>query len=560
MEENYQQILDKICRGKVKNMKYLSTPIKNKLIDIAEYSFRKQIGNVILSQQILSNLNLQDIYLNRKQRINLSSNLKNSLKVIKDIEDGKQCKNELERYVNFKKYISSGSFGEVSIGNIIDGNQFDFAIKMAKITKEVNPHLETHIARLLNDLVFKGIAQNLPIMVDSFNCDSCNFKNLRDIRRSTDAKCIFTINEIANGDLTNWLQTNPSKEELESCLFQIMAGIHALQYHYLLLNNDMKAPNILFYNVNPGGYWKYTIYGTDFYVPNYGKLFIVNDFGVSEIFAPKYQFDYGKEGRLGGRVFMINKGRFDVIENELIEKVKSGCSSKINWNNGTKSNYNPIKFVRKTNKINYPPILTLEQKRYLSLNPNNLDFYNSNLVPPLELISDTQDVIKIFFGGLRMSQFGGHQRFNISEEFRLSLEPYLMMHPGSGFMSLLCTEHLKFSTDLSKILAGYFILNYFTNVVDYTVQKSRDVVISHIKTSSAENIKEEGKKEEESYKKLNGPEIKREKAELSKLTMKKLKEIAKERGRKNYHNLDKKELINMIICGNVWCVEFNKNV
>lgn len=486
-----EDILEQICKGRIENMKHLSTPIKNKLINISEYVVRKQIGNVNLGKNILENLNLQDIYLNKKQRINLSSNLKEQLKIIKNIEEGKQCKNELEKQINFKKYISSGSFGEVSVGNIRHGtgNQFDFAVKMAQIAKGINPNLEIHIANLLNTLVFEGIAQNLPIMVDSFNCESCSFKNLRDLKKTKNAKCIFTINEIANGDLSNWLQTNPSKEELESCLFQIMAGIHALQYHYLLLNNDIKAPNILFYNVNPGGYWKYTIYGRDFYVPNYGKLFIVNDFGVSEIFAPKFQFDTKKEGKLGGRIFIVKDDQFEPIENPDVGKTVSGCTSKINWNNGVQSNYNPIKFVRKTNKINYPPIITLVQKRLIGFDSNNLEFYNSHLVPPLELVGDTQDVLKIFLGGLRMTQsLGFHQRFNINERFRSSLEPYLMLHPGSGFLSLLCTEYLSFSSDLTKMLAGYFILDYFSRVVDYTVEKSRDVIISYIKTSDSNEV------------------------------------------------------------------------
>jgi len=492
MEDDYKQILDKICGGKVKKMKYLSTPIKNKLIDIAEYSFRKQIGNVILSQQILSNLNLQDIYLNRKQRINLSSNLKNSLKVIKDIEDGKQCKNELERYVNFKKYISSGSFGEVSIGNIIDGNQFDFAIKMAKITKEVNPHLETHIARLLNDLVFKGIAQNLPIMVDSFNCDSCNFKNLRDIRRSTDAKCIFTINEIANGDLASWLQTNPSVAELQSCLFQIMAGVHAFQHYFLLHNNDIKAPNILFYNVNPGGFWKYRIYGRDFYVPNYGKLFIVNDFGVASIYAPKYELLSKKENNLGARLFMINNDKLELIENPIVNTFGKGKNKvtindlKVFWSNNSISNYTfVVTFDKKTNKIDYPPILNERQKRILQLDPKKPEFYNSNLVPPFRLMGDTQDVLRIFLGGRRMTQgvLGYHTFYKLDSIFLESIEKYAI-DTNFRYDNIVTNRHIvTMPTQLSHILAGYFIIDYFTKTVNYTIQKDRDEIISHIITS-----------------------------------------------------------------------------
>jgi hypothetical protein len=492
MEQNFST-LETICREQVvEPMDLLSCPVKNKLIEVSNYVVKKGIGNTALARKILGNLDLQDIYLNRNQRINLASNLKRSLKIIQDIEEGKQCKDELVKYINFKKYLSAGSFGEVSIGNMIPirgvseeniYKKFDFAIKMAQLPKQVIPDMEVHIARLLNNLVFQGIAQNLPLIIDSFKCDSCMFKNIT-IPSKKGMKCLFMINEIANGDMINWLSTNPPARELESCLFQLMAGIHAFQHHYLLFNNDIKAQNILFYNVNPGGYWKYTIHGRDFYVPNYGKLFIINDFGVSTIYAPKYQLEYGskKDIDLGGRVFMINNNKFDPIEN--VASKKGSIISIINWDNGSSTNYTRILFNQKTKKINLPPILSKAQKKILPINPEKLDFYNSNLVPPLELMSDTQDIMRIFTGQIRMTQsIGMHQKFgNIDRNFKLSLQKYIL-ESGMSFLSLLVNNYITQSTDLSRMLAGHFIVDYFTKVVDYTIPQDKDLIISHTRTS-----------------------------------------------------------------------------
>lgn len=456
---------------------------------------KKGIGNVELATNILGNLQLEDIYLNRRQRINLASNLKKALKIVKDIEEGKQCKEELIRYINFKKYLSTGSFGEVSIGNLMVRNnlniynKFDFAIKMAYLPRQMNPYAEIHIARLLNDLVFKGIAQNLSIMVDSFNCNSCQFKILK---KSKNAKCNFTINEIANGDLESWLKTKPSVPELQSCLFQIMAGVHAFQHYFLLHNNDIKAPNILFYNVNPGGFWKYTIYGRDFYVSNHGKLFVVNDFGVASIYAPKYELSSKKEIDLGARLFMINNDKLELIENPIVNTFRKGKKKvtlndlKVFWSNNLISNYTYIVTLdKKSNKIDYPPILNDRQKRILQLDPKKPEFYNSNLVPPFRLMGDTQDVLRIFLGGRRMTQgvLGYHTFYKLDSIFLESIEKYAI-DTNFRYDNIVTNRHIvTMPTQLSHILAGYFIIDYFTKTVNYTIPKDRDEIISHIITS-----------------------------------------------------------------------------
>ena len=81
------EALNDLCQGEIKSMNELPCAIKNKLIDVAYFSVRKEIGNLELAKDILGNLELQDIYLNRRQSINLASNLKKSLKVVKDIEE-----------------------------------------------------------------------------------------------------------------------------------------------------------------------------------------------------------------------------------------------------------------------------------------------------------------------------------------------------------------------------------------------------------------------------------------------------------------------------------------
>jgi len=469
-------ILNNLNMSNIDTINNLTTPTKNKLISIASIAIKKNIGNKELSRNILNNIYLTDIYLNKIKRKDLSSNIKRNLREIKNVEDGKQCKDVLINHINFEKKLGAGSFGEVSLGNLKSQINTKFAIKMSTITRRFAPTFEVHINRLISELVLNNITQNLPITIESFNCDSCKFENAPKTK-----KCIFYINEIANGDLESWFKTNPEKHELESALFQIMAGIHAYQYYYNVVNNDIKAPNILFYNVNPGGYWKYTIYGRDFYVPNYGKLFIVNDFGVAQIFSPKYNYKSSKEQPLGDRLFMINNHNFEILNSKSVER-----ADLIRWANG-QENYIKKNYLLK-NKIYNFPTLNASQKRIIGYDSNQVDFYNSNLVPPLEVLSDTQDVINMFIGGkarLQQSVMGLHIQYNLNTDFVKTLNSYRILRDGiysSVYSTLVC--HLNIlPTDLYKFLAGYFILHYFTNVVNYTIVQNSDNIINHIKTS-----------------------------------------------------------------------------
>lgn len=149
----------------------------------------------------------------------------------------------------------------------------------------------------IKDIIDKNICPNLPYLIDTFICEECNFtfygyggkqfltkKDLEKGPRDYNQKkpCVIYIMELATGnDFETWMQNPDTEHELYNALFQLMAGIHAIQIHGQVSNNDIKSLNILTYNVTPGGYWKYIIQGQEYYIPNLGQLFIVNDFGVS---------------------------------------------------------------------------------------------------------------------------------------------------------------------------------------------------------------------------------------------------------------------------------------
>ena len=246
-----------------------------------------------------------------------------------------------------------------------------------------------------------------------------------------------------------------------------MAGLHAIQKYGQIMNNDIKARNILYYEVDPGGYWVYKIEGIKFYVPNYGKLYVLNDFGVSTLYDPKFEIYPRKESKtfnLGSRYAINMNGFFSPIESkyELVRgKIKE--TTKIAWNPSETSKGATFRLQKKDKKVfSSKTILNPEQKLYLhkrgcTTGTRNKGFFQKPLlIPPFEFYNDTQDVIKTFIGGKRSTQKGNHSKFkNISNRVVESLKPFVGLTDRA--------REKIFYKEAYYVLAGEFILKFFTS-------------------------------------------------------------------------------------------------
>lgn len=72
---------------------------------------------------------------------------------------------------------------------------------------------------------------------------------------------------------------NVSIEVWFNAYFQILAAIHVMQDTLGMAHADLHSDNILVAKIPKGGHWKYQIDGVDYYVPNLGYQFLINDFG-----------------------------------------------------------------------------------------------------------------------------------------------------------------------------------------------------------------------------------------------------------------------------------------
>ena len=505
------------------------------LTKITLWCLENEKGNLITAHAIskIIDINYKGIYLTTDQRKTLAKNINGFFKGIK----AKQCINgaseSLLKYLTTEKFIGKGTFGNVYIGCTPPKDcKYKFAIKLARVDKNAikkpyNPnnnfwHEYFILHDIIKDIIDKNICPNLPYLIDTFICEECNFtfhgyggkqfltqkdleKGSRDYKQKK--PCIIYIMELATGnDFNTWMQ-NPHKRtepELYNALFQLMAGIHAIQIHGQVSNNDIKALNILTYNVTPGGYWKYIIQGQEYYIPNLGQLFIVNDFGVSAVFSPKFCLKTTSSAKckmIGARMAIIDgkysilEGHsaydidckpFDAVKRPTIIGAKSTRPKKFKPNqptqrhdctylNITQSGITPYNITINCNASEYkvlPTKITLTQHQKdkltqygLPINPNSKEFYEQpDIIPPASKFRiDTQDCIRIFTGGNRYTQPGKHTVFDcVTEKIKTELSNYIINPDveSSGMIttSLICSGNF-ISPEYD--MAGYFINHFF---------------------------------------------------------------------------------------------------
>ena len=320
-------------------------------------------------------------------RINFMTKLKNTLQII-----DKKCIYDTFREI---KKLGQGFFGAVTLEEY---NHFNFAMKKMDIGKsfeqkniiDVNYNEYVILKEYINPLIYKKICPNLPLLYYDFECEDCGELKLSSTKKIV-KKCKLLCTELANGTLNDYLSdNNPSIDELYSCIFQLSSAIHALQKYYQIGHGDIKAANILYYKIKKGGYWKYTINNKNYYVPNYGYLFVLNDFGISEFYFNKINNKI-KGTRLG----YIRNNKIKPFN--TIRQVYGLSDSEIKFSNGTYISRsilsNPERVFEKIDQNIKNELLKFE------IDENNY-FDKPLIIPPFEFFNDIQGLIRSFLGGV----------------------------------------------------------------------------------------------------------------------------------------------------------------
>lgn len=202
---------------------------------------------------------------------------------------------------------------------------------------------------LVNALVQQSVCPNLPLLFHWFLCSSCNFKNeellgnrydfpnnryIDTVRRAQEGRvalkdpslitpCAIIMNELANGgDLQMWCANrNLRQGAAQSMMFQIVAGLYAIRKYYGMHHNDMHAGNVLVHILpasHSSGVFKYRIDGRDYYVPHYGFLFVLWDFGYTTIIPNDNDYD----DKSGPSLHAMTLDSFENVPNDDCEDME----------------------------------------------------------------------------------------------------------------------------------------------------------------------------------------------------------------------------------------------
>ena len=214
------------------------------------------------------------INLDYKTRIKLFNILNNKLRDKKDCEDNKKLLtkgghgNIYLKKVNIEAASYEIILKVLNMDNLVMKNKFNYKFKIWR---------ELSIFQKCNKLVLQTITQNLPLLYDYITCNN---------------KIVF-YNELAQGDLLNWLKNEHSVDEWESMIFQVWTSLYCLQKYMKLVHNDLRLPNILFHKTipHPETSWRYIIDNEEYYLPNLGYVFVITDFGSADL------LEYEKNGK-----------------------------------------------------------------------------------------------------------------------------------------------------------------------------------------------------------------------------------------------------------------------
>ena len=192
--------------------------------------------------------------------------------------------------------------GIIYLSSIKDkyNNIFKYAIKCIIDTRATKKEIK--LLKIVSNAVLNSKCPHFPILYLNIKCDNLlNFKSnlgkndiseiskkeIEDIKnypkiiQNNKKKSLhFLLNELANGDLKTYLEKfHNDYYLLLNALGQIYLSLmffyqETKHYHY-----DAHWGNFLYHKVKPGGYFHYKIFGNDYYIENYGFLWVIWDYG-----------------------------------------------------------------------------------------------------------------------------------------------------------------------------------------------------------------------------------------------------------------------------------------
>lgn len=273
---------------------------------------------------------------------------------------------------------------------LLDGKDF-FMAKNGNL-------LIIEIMEKFNELVLNNIIQNFPIVYTYTIYENQNLDYNPQIEYISQILC-----EKFDGTINQLIYNNISNELLENFLLQILLTIGFSQHILGLIHGNINSENIMWKKINPGGFWKYSYRGKNYYVENLGYVLYlkVHD---NIIFADPNHSLLGKNNsrEYGNRVLEIKQDSSGEEYTDII---------KYKYHTEKSDDDKPLKkvpgFWISSSFVNSS--FDIEADRTVFL--DDLDTF-----PPYEFMYDIIDTIKIFSGGNYMNRKGNHIETNIERK------------------------------------------------------------------------------------------------------------------------------------------------
>jgi len=248
----------------------------NIIINNNEKKYNQRIINYKKIFKYLQEIKKKQCLISNINKENYHEYLIENGKIILKKQIGSKSKYGVIFLTLLKEYNDYVFATKITPEKIYNLNEIILAIKLSKYTlHNLNPHF-----LLIYNFLYCNIIEhnnNLPYLIK-------------------DNKYYITINELADGNLKEFLENINNPDLIYNAYQQILLSI--LSFHYFTkgyFHNDCHNKNFLFHKIKPGGYFYYNIFGKDIYIENKGYIWLIWDFGLvktSEIYKIKRLNDY----------------------------------------------------------------------------------------------------------------------------------------------------------------------------------------------------------------------------------------------------------------------------
>lgn len=189
-----------------------------------------------------------------------------------------------EGYKILNRIGSRSKYASSFVAETLGPDPCKFAMRVYAVPSHDRSGIEREGLTLAQHLLQQGCCGSMPVVYRCYRTEGCKLATPFDGPNT--GVCHIIVNELANMDAEQWMQGNPSLEQVKAVCFQVLHGLHCMLQCGGKRHGDLKASNVLIFlepKAVDGEYVHYRIAGEDgnmkeLYVPWTGVRATLWDF------------------------------------------------------------------------------------------------------------------------------------------------------------------------------------------------------------------------------------------------------------------------------------------